>query len=148
MASFTNNPKPSQFDSHVQVGPYSEEQVKLILGLAVSNAVEVVMSNHFFQIGGKIYNQQDGGSIGMDITCELASLVMLLWDEKFLKKLRDLHIKIDKYCRYVDDTMSILRVIKRGWFYCTKSNKMKFSKDNKYAKLSQDEQTMNILRHC
>ena len=80
--SFTTNPRPSQFEPQITQGPYSEEQIKKILGVGIANAVEVVMANHFFKINGKIYNQTNGGSIGMDLTGELASLVMLLWDEK------------------------------------------------------------------
>ena len=69
------------------------------------------MGNHFFTIGGKTYRQTDGGAIGSDLTGELARIVMLLWNEKFLAKLKDLNINPDVYKRYVDDIIMVLSKI-------------------------------------
>ena len=103
--SFVTNPKPSQFCSDAEVPPenISDIEVRKLLALGVSKAIKTVMGNHFFKIGGKMYKQTDGGSIGLDLTVELASIYMTLWDERFMKKCKNMDLKIDLYTRYVDD---------------------------------------------
>ena len=96
LASFSNNPKPSQFDPPKFHGPISQTQLRKILALAISASVELVMLNPFISIDGKNYIPEDGGSIGMDLTGEPSSLVKLLWDEKFCKLLKTLRLNIDE----------------------------------------------------
>ena len=65
--------------------------------MAIAEAVKTAMSHHYFIIGGKVYRKKDGGAIGSDLTGELAQIVMLLWDEEFIKKLGSLGIDFDIY---------------------------------------------------
>ena len=54
---------------------------------------------------------------------------MIYWDKKFLKKVKDLGISVDLYGRYVDDVITALNTINRGWDYNPISNKMEYSKE-------------------
>ena len=76
-----------------------EGEVKDMLGEATACAIRTVMQHHYFTIGGEIFRQKDGGSIGLDLTTEIASIYMSLWDEDFLRKCRNLGIKFDLYSR-------------------------------------------------
>ena len=120
-------------------------QENILLGILTSESVNTVMNNHFFTIGGRIYRQKDGSPIGLDISVEIASLVMLRWDSKFLAKARKLGIKIDLYKRYVDDILIILKEISPGWYFCTQANVMKFDKNHPTASMLPDARTFSIL---
>ena len=56
-----------------------------------------------YQMDGKVYKQESGGPIGLEITGVLARLVMLWWDRTFMKKMNSLKLEIWLYKRYVDD---------------------------------------------
>ena len=62
------------------------------------------MCHLYYQIGGEIKRQSDGGSIGVDLTNEVCCLNMVKWDRKYLKKLKKLGIKMIIFKRFVDDT--------------------------------------------
>ena len=47
---------------------------------------KTTMSNHFYKLGGEIYNQSDGGSRGMDMTSTATSIYMIGWDADFLER--------------------------------------------------------------
>ena len=102
----------------------TNEQAKTLLAFASASSVETVMKNHFFTINGRIYKQKDGCPIGMDLSVELASLCMTFWDQKFLKKLKSLGLKVDVYKWYVDDIFMILPEISPGWFFNKESRKL------------------------
>ena len=44
------------------------------------------------------------------------------WDKRFLKKLQDLGLKTDLYARYVDNIITVLNVINKGWEFESKKN--------------------------
>ena len=88
------------------------------------------MGNHYFKFDGKIYRQTATGCIGMDLTGELASIVMLIWDSKFLKKCSKIGIQIPMYDRYVDDTLNVLPAIRHQWEYCSMNNEMVYKSEN------------------
>ena len=68
--SFVKNSKTTQFNKPADVPPeqLSDTDIRKLLALGVAKTVKVVMGNHYFKIGGKIYKQTDGGSIGLDLT--------------------------------------------------------------------------------
>ena len=61
-------------------------EVKKLIGIMLSNTIDMVMSNHFYTIGGNIRQQEEGGSIGSDATGELSRIFMLLWDATLVQK--------------------------------------------------------------
>ena len=145
--SFSNNPKPSQFKSGPLIGPenMSESDIRALLAIAAGKAVKAVMTNHYFSIGGGLYRQKDGGSIGLDLTVELASIYMSLWDESFNKKCKALGIKLDVYCRYVDDTIVVCGAIGEGWYFDKNDNALKYSSSHRYSQMPEDARTMHVL---
>ena len=72
-------------------------KLKHLLGIACAKSVEVVMKNHFFTIDKRIFKQKDGSPIGLDMSVEVASLYMSLWDKQFRDKLKKLGIKVEVY---------------------------------------------------
>ena len=70
---------------------------------------------------------------------------MLLWDEQFCKLLKTLRLSTDEYGRYVDDTLSIMKAIKPGFYFNSTTTSMEFDKSNIYTELKSDERTMRIL---
>ena len=77
-------------------------------------AVKTILSNHLYQMDGKVFRQQTGGPIGLEITGVLSRLVMLWWDKMFLHKLDKLGILMMMYKRYVDDGNMILDAVPVG----------------------------------
>lgn len=63
---------------------------------------------------GKVYKQQAGGPIGLEITGVLARIVMLWWDRAFLDKLEKVGINMIMYSRYVDDGNMALNATEVG----------------------------------
>ena len=103
--------------------PTSTEITKMI-GLLVENCIATCMDSHFYTIGGGIRRQAKGGSIGSDLTGESARCYMMIWDDRFTKKVKNLGIHLHLYKRYVDDILVLLDSIRVGWNYSQTTNKM------------------------
>lgn len=131
----------NQFE-HVRVKP-STNQIKHILGKAVKATIIQCMNNHFYQIGGKVYRQSKGGSIGSSLTGEACRVYMLKWDELFLQKLSYLKIDLKLYKRYVDDISIVLNSINKGWRYDVRTNSMLHTDD--IDDRSPQQRTFSIL---
>ena len=128
--------------NHTQM---EKKHLKILLGIAAARSTQVVMENHFFTISKKIFRQKDGSPIGLDMSVEGASIYMLLWDRDFLQKLKKLGIHVDLYKRYVDDTLVILRSIRKGWKFCKRKKKMVFDPDED-DEMEDDARTFSVLR--
>ena len=61
-----------------------------------------------------MFKQEDGGSIGLVMTVEIASIYVLQWDRTFLEACRRRRIEIILYKRYVDDSVIVAKR-NRGW---------------------------------
>jgi len=106
----------------------SKEHITKVIGLMVADCIETCMKNHFYTIGGEIRRQSLGGAIGSDLTGESARVYMMLWDKRYMKRLRSLGIHVHLYKRYVDDILAVLDVIRHGWKYDTSKYKMIYNK--------------------
>ena len=53
---------------------------------------------------------------------------MLNWDDIYRRKLKKLGIKSVLYARYVDDVVSALHNINKGWTYNIKKDRMEYTK--------------------
>ena len=124
----------------------SPQQVRQLLGIASARTVKNVMMNHFFTINGKLFRQKNGSPIGLDLSVEIASIYMTLWDKKFLATLRRLGIQVGLYKRYVDDTVVILNGINPGWYYCPKAKKMCHDMNHRNVGQEEDARTFGVLR--
>ena len=111
--SFTKQPKPSHFFKPRKPVPTDDDNVvlKTILGLAIAEAVRAAMDSHYFTVGDQFFKQIEGGAIGNDLTGEIAKIIMLLWNEMFLNKLRYLGLTEQVYKRFADDIVMAIEEI-------------------------------------
>ena len=123
----------------------NDDEVRALIALALSKSIKVIMKNHFYSIGGQIYRQKDGGCIGMDLTVELASIYMSLWDQHFLSLCKKLGLKIDLYKRYVDDILVILDSLSIGWKFDKRKKTMVYNPEISSTEQEPDSFTMNVL---
>ena len=73
--------------------------IHIMLALALSNTVNLCMSNHFYSFVGELHKQSDGSAIGSSLTGEVFRGVMGVWDILFRKLLKKLGIILDLYKR-------------------------------------------------
>ena len=73
-----------------------------------------MFSTHIYTFGGKVYKQLEGGPIGLRSTCSVARLAMKVWDDKWLRRLEMLRIKIEAATRYMDDGRTLLHPFHHG----------------------------------
>ena len=146
LKSFLREQKADQFfRPNAETVNMSDDEVRLLLGYACAESTKIVMSNHFYTIGGALKRQLDGGSTGMDLTVEIASLCMLIFDISFNEKCATLNVNIALYKRFVDDIDEVLHEITEGWFYDIASDKMVFDLEHPYSDLKGDQRTLSIL---
>ena len=80
-----------------------------MLACVVSIGVEVVMRNHTYTMGEKIYQQREGCPIGLDLSQAVARSVMMKYDREFIGGMESATgLKMRMYARYVDDTNLIV----------------------------------------
>ena len=80
----------------------SEIQQKKMVASMMEIVVHAIISNHIYQFDGKVFKQQKGGPIGLEVSGFLAILVMLWWDRVFVDKLRRMEIDLLMYNRFYD----------------------------------------------
>ena len=68
------------------------------------------MTNHVYTVGDDFYLQASGGPIGLTLTGVLARVLMMNWDRRFLKAVKDAGLVIMMYGRYVDDINQIAKL--------------------------------------
>ena len=135
----------SQFESVLRQP--TESETKVLIGLMAGTAIEVVMANHFYTIGDNIRRQEEGGSIGSDLTGEAARLYMLQWDQQYLNMIKNMGLSLDMFARYVDDMIIVTRAVGQGWHWNKESKSLKWSQDqfDKDQDESPEERTARVL---
>ena len=116
------------------------------MSLVISKLTHINMSNHFYTFNNKLFKQTKGGAIVSELTGEVSGLYMVLWDQKFLKKLKGLGIVPRLYVRYVDDTLIITEVIKPGVRYVKGKfvwSEVSYKED---IKLNEDDWVFRLLQ--
>ena len=81
----------------------NEKETRKLLGEALKVVILFIMKNHIYQFDGKIYKQEKGGPIGLELTGDLAQIFMIWFDRELLKGLQNENINVRLYKRYVDD---------------------------------------------
>ena len=61
------------------------------------------MNLHDYKFENNIYRQNQGGSIGLDLTGVAADIYMCHWDIQLIEKMRVRDINVKLYKRYKDD---------------------------------------------
>ena len=123
----------------------SVEESNQLLGWAVASGLKVVSSNHYYTVGGVVYKQRDGAPMGLDTSVDGCDVYMTLWDDKYLKKLAKLKIKIKLYKRYVDDITIVVGAINGGWFYCATNDCMRYDPNHLNKLLGDEKRTFDLL---
>ena len=63
-------------------------QKKKMVAIAVAEGVWACMSNHVYCIGDKVFLQQEGGPIGLELTGAVSRAFMRRWDRLYLKRVK------------------------------------------------------------
>ena len=97
----------------------NEEEKKRMFAMAVIAGVMGVMDNHCYRFNGQTRRQADGGSIGNQLTGEVADVVMAWWSGEFTKLARSATIDImPEFIMdsglYVDDNNLALYILPPG----------------------------------
>ena len=85
-----------------------EREIRRMWCEAVESMVKQTMKNHCYKFNGKLYRQEIGGSIGLDLTGVVAEIYMTWWDGQLLVLLNQEGIMAIFYKRYVDDVNMVL----------------------------------------
>ena len=88
----------------------SDQLIRNMFCKAIEIIIIKAMSLHEFTFNNKIYRQDKGGAIGLDLVGIIASIYMNHWDEELLNILNRENIFAKVYKRYVDDINLILHV--------------------------------------
>ena len=83
--------------------PNEEQRMKMISGM-IKIAIETSMKNHLYRFDGKVFRQSDGGPIGDELSQAVARLIMIWWDNEFIRLCKELKVELLMFLRYVDDT--------------------------------------------
>ena len=124
----------------------NEREQRLMLTEALKIGMLVVMNNHTYTFDGKVYRQQSGGSIGLELTGNIAQVFMIWWDSEFKLRLNEAGIVSRLIKRYVDDINLAVDELPVGTRY---EDGMLLVKDEKVAEdlsIPADRRTMAIIR--
>ena len=94
---------------------FKEAEKNDIIARVIEIAVRVMFSTHLYTFGGENFRQTSGGPIGLRSTCAVARLVVKMWDDKWLSRLKEMRIQIEEAIRYMDDGRTALYRFKHGW---------------------------------
>ena len=81
----------------------TEEEERRLLACLVSAMVVIVMSNHPVTCGGQVAVQNEGGAIGLSLTCDVAKTVMTALDTILVRKMTQNNLSCWLNHTYVDD---------------------------------------------
>ena len=123
----------------------TEQEKMLLIATIVRIATQAMFDKHFYEFGGRRYQQKGGGPIGLRGTCAVARVVLQLFDTKWRRKLEAMRITTWLLGRYMDDGRAFLPPIKPGWrvendelVFC-----LRWARED--AALSAVERTKNVL---
>ena len=88
--------------------PYQVE-LRRMFALAVSEDVKVVMENHLFRYRDKFFCLCEGGSIGSELTHQVAICRMIVFIRKLKTRCLNLGLRLYLTKVYVDDTTVFMR---------------------------------------
>ena len=87
-------------------------QQRRLMAVYLGKLSKWIMTNHIYQFDGQMYLQLLGAPIGLQISVNIARLVMISWDKSMRRKLVENNIRCEMLLRYVDDVNLILRVLR------------------------------------
>ena len=99
------------------IGPVNapdQSELKKMLAVAVMFDVERVMTQHTFRFRGKFYLQEDGGSIGSELTGEIAKTRVLVVLRKIKSISMNVGLRVLLLGAFVDDVSVAMRGVEKG----------------------------------
>ena len=91
--------------------PSCKTQIRTMVTEAVGVSLKTLLKNHIFKFNNKLYQQNEGGAIGVGIAGDVANLFMVWWDKQLKEKLANNNIIPLLYSRYVDDIDLVVKPI-------------------------------------
>jgi hypothetical protein len=123
-----------------------ENEERKMMGKILKITVLAVMGNHMYRFNGKVYLQQDGGQIRLEVTQALARVVMRKIDKLIKMKFDEEKIVMNMYGRYIDDANFVVVPPPLGTRVEDGKLVVKMEKVEKDRGEERDRRTARILR--
>ena len=81
---------------------------KMMFCQAIGILTVETISNHGFQYDAKIFKQEEGGAIGLELVGIVAGIYMCWWDKQLIERMNNAQLELKMYKRYVDDANVIV----------------------------------------
>ena len=104
-----------------------------------------VMNRHLFRFMDKSYNQDEGGSIGSELTCVVAKVRMILWVRKLKERCLVIGLKVIVSCVYVDDSFFVVEKLRKGLRYDGRSLVVDEEQEERDRHLQDDVRMSELL---
>ena len=102
----------------------TREEKKIVLSLCVEQGLLAALGSHLYNWHKEVKEQQVGLPIGLDLTRAVARLVLLDWDQQFLRLVRANNITYHLYSRYMDDTANGAEALRPGTKWSEEEGRM------------------------
>ena len=102
----------------------TEEERKVILSLCVEEGLLAALGSHTYTWNKEVKLQGSGLPIGLDLTRAVARLVLLDWDQQFLRLARANQLELFLYSRFVDDTANAMEGLAPGLRWSEEEGRM------------------------
>ena len=124
----------------------TQEEKRLLLATVIELATKAMFTHHYYGFAGKMFQQLEGGPIGLRGTCTIARLCMQVFDRIWWDKVEKQGVNIALYMRYMDDGRKFLHPIKRGWRWHDNALKFCLKWQKEDSSKSPLEVTVDVLR--
>ena len=151
-----NEPLAKEADDEVRWRFPAREPTELekrnLLAAALEIGIRRSFELHTYQFAGKLYQQSEGGPIGMRITGACARIVMGVWSRKVNEILRNEKLEIFQSGGYVDDVRYLTPELEPGRRWDSKqkkfTSKAEWRQDDLENGVSAAKRTSNEIRNA
>ena len=130
----------------------SLQDKKRIIARVVEIATRTLFENHMYKFGGKVYKQENGGSIGDRWTCSAAEIVVQDWADKYRNILVNSGLTVHLLAGYVDDGRQGTSTLPMGMEYNKQENVFKYSiaaeQEDKKKQAGGESTNQRMARRC
>ena len=121
------------------------KQKKRMIGLALAVGIQACMESHVYRVGDRVFLQQEGGPIGLELTGAVSRAFMWRWDKLYLERVQEAGIKMPLYERYVDDSNQVAVAPEKGARYDRESRKIVIDENGAREDEQKDERLARVL---
>ena len=100
------------------------EEKKKVLSLCVEQGLIAALDSHLYMWHKEVKEQVDGLPIGLDLTRAVARLIMMDWDQQFLRLAAANNVTYHLYSRYMDDTANGTESLRPGTRWSEEEKRM------------------------